>query len=130
MAQPTAIGVLTGGGDAQGMNAAVRAVVRTALSHGVPAYAIYEGYQGMVEGGGQIRPLGWDSVGGIQQRGGTIIGTALAGVAHTYNSRSDIMPATMKAAVVREFRAPLTLEESPTSRDCRARSTRMRPTRS
>ena len=76
MLQPTAIGVLTSGGDAQGMNAAVRAVVRTALARGVPAYAIYEGYQGMVEGGAQIRPLSWDSVGGIQQRGGTIIGTA------------------------------------------------------
>jgi 6-phosphofructokinase 1 len=76
MAQPTAIGILTSGGDAQGMNAAVRAVVRTALSRGVPVYAFYEGYQGMVEGGTQIRPLSWDSVGGIQQRGGTIIGTA------------------------------------------------------
>lgn len=76
MEQPTAIGVLTSGGDAQGMNAAVRAIVRTALAHGVPAYAICEGYQGMVEGGEQIRPLSWDSVGGIQHRGGTIIGTA------------------------------------------------------
>src|SRR5262245_17716490 len=74
MGEPTAIGVLTSGGDAQGMNAAVRAVVRTALSRGVPAYAIYEGYQGMDEGGAQIRPLSWNSVGGIQQRGGTISG--------------------------------------------------------
>ena len=41
------IGVLTSGGDAPGMNAAVRAVVRTALSRGVDVYAIYEGYQGM-----------------------------------------------------------------------------------
>jgi 6-phosphofructokinase 1 len=76
MAQPTGIGVLTSGGDAQGMNAALRAVVRTALAHGVPAYAICEGYQGMVDGGQQIRPLSWDSVGGILHRGGTIIGTA------------------------------------------------------
>src|SRR4051812_184382 len=76
MVQPTAIGVLTSGGDAQGMNAAVRAVARSALARGVPVYAICEGYQGMVEGGAQIRPLSWDSVGGIQHRGGTIIGTA------------------------------------------------------
>src|SRR5262245_59320856 len=76
MVQPTAIGVLTSGGDAQGMNAALRAVVRTALARGVPVYAICEGYQGMVEGGAQIRPLSWDDVGGIQHRGGTIIGTA------------------------------------------------------
>ncbi|MBT3712499.1 MAG: hypothetical protein HOG15_04020, partial [Anaerolineae bacterium] len=48
------IAVLTSGGDAQGMNAAVRAVVRTALNEGVDVYAIYEGYQGMVEGGSRI----------------------------------------------------------------------------
>jgi 6-phosphofructokinase 1 len=70
------IGILTSGGDAQGMNAAVRAVVRCGLEHGVQVYAIYEGYQGMVQGGDQIRPMTWDSVGGILQRGGTVIGTA------------------------------------------------------
>jgi 6-phosphofructokinase 1 len=67
---------LTSGGDAQGMNAAVRAVARTALAFGVDVYAIYEGYQGMVEGGALIRKLGWNDVGGILHRGGTIIGTA------------------------------------------------------
>ena len=45
------IGILTSGGDAQGMNAAVRAVVRSALSVGAEVYAIYEGYQGMIDGG-------------------------------------------------------------------------------
>ena len=70
------IGVLTSGGDAQGMNAAVRAVVRTALDQGLQVYAIYEGYRGMVEGGERIRPMTWESVGGILQRGGTIVGTA------------------------------------------------------
>jgi 6-phosphofructokinase 1 len=70
------IGVLTSGGDAPGMNTAVRAVVRTALSRGVDVYAIREGYQGMVDGGKQICPMNWDSVGGILQQGGTIIGTA------------------------------------------------------
>lgn len=70
------LAVLTSGGDAQGMNAAVRAVVRTALDRGVPVYAIYEGYQGMVEGGERIRPMDWESVGGILHRGGTIIGSA------------------------------------------------------
>ena len=72
----TALGVLTSGGDAQGMNAALRAVVRTALRRGVAVYAIHEGYQGMVDGGDRIRPLGWSDVGGIIHRGGTIIGTA------------------------------------------------------
>jgi 6-phosphofructokinase 1 len=70
------IAVMTSGGDAQGMNAAVRSVVRTALFHGLEAYAIYEGYQGMVEGGQRIRKIEWDGVGGILHRGGTVIGTA------------------------------------------------------
>ncbi len=74
--QPTAIGVLTSGGDAQGMNAAIRAVTRTALSRGIKVWAIREGYQGMVEGGDLIRPLRWNDVGGIMYRGGTVIGTA------------------------------------------------------
>lgn len=70
------LAVLTSGGDAPGMNSAVRAVVRTALYHGLNVYAIYEGYQGMVTGGDHIRKMAWDSVGGILQRGGTIIGSA------------------------------------------------------
>ena len=70
------IAVLTSGGDAQGMNAAVRAVVRTALDKGAEIYAINEGYQGLVEGGDFIKKMNWDSVGGILQRGGTVIGTA------------------------------------------------------
>ncbi|HLO14797.1 MAG TPA: 6-phosphofructokinase, partial [Anaerolineales bacterium] len=70
------IAVLTSGGDAQGMNAAVRAVVRTGLDKGCEIYSIYEGYQGLVEGGARVRKMDWDSVGGILQQGGTIIGTA------------------------------------------------------
>lgn len=70
------VGVFTSGGDAQGMNAAVRAVVRTALDRGLEVYAIYEGYQGMVDGGDRIRPIGWNDVGGILQQGGTVIGSA------------------------------------------------------
>ena len=70
------LGVLTSGGDAPGMNAAVRAVVRTALSRGVSTYAIHEGYRGLVQGGEKIVEMKWESVGGILQQGGTIIGTA------------------------------------------------------
>ena len=70
------IGVYTSGGDSQGMNAAVRAVVRAGINAGAEVYAIYEGYQGMVEGGRYIRPLTWFDVGGILQQGGTIIGSA------------------------------------------------------
>jgi 6-phosphofructokinase 1 len=70
------IGVLTSGGDAPGMNAAVRAIVRTALDQGAEVYAIYEGYQGMVDGGEQDSKMTRESVGGVMQRGGTVIGTA------------------------------------------------------
>jgi 6-phosphofructokinase 1 len=70
------LGVLTSGGDAQGMNAALRSIVRTALEEGIEVFAIYEGYRGMVDGGSRIQQMTWDSVGGILQKGGTIIGTA------------------------------------------------------
>ena len=81
------IAVLTSGGDAQGMNAAVRAVVRTALDMGAEVYAIYEGYQGLVEGGGRICKMTWDSVGGILQSGGTIIGSARSDAFRTREGR-------------------------------------------
>ncbi len=70
------IGVLTSGGDAPGMNSAVRAVVRTGISCGCEVYAIYEGYQGMIDGGALIRRMEWEDVGGILHKGGTVIGTA------------------------------------------------------
>ncbi|MBS1254141.1 MAG: ATP-dependent 6-phosphofructokinase [Anaerolineales bacterium] len=70
------IAVMTSGGDAPGMNAAVRAVVRTALDQSADVYAIYEGYQGMVDGGNRIRKMSWESVGGILHQGGTEIGSA------------------------------------------------------
>jgi 6-phosphofructokinase 1 len=74
--RPTRIGVLTSGGDAQGMNPAVRAVVRTALHHDIDVYAIYEGYRGLVDGGPAITRFTSSDVGGILHRGGTVIGTA------------------------------------------------------
>ncbi|XP_051007406.1 ATP-dependent 6-phosphofructokinase, platelet type isoform X1 [Acomys russatus] len=71
-----AIGVLTSGGDAQGMNAAVRAVVRTGIYVGAKVYFICEGYQGMVDGGSNIVEAKWESVSNMLQIGGTIIGSA------------------------------------------------------
>jgi 6-phosphofructokinase 1 len=70
------LAVLTSGGDAQGMNPAVRAVVRTALNHGAEIFAVHEGWQGLVDGGDRIRPVAWDDVSNILNRGGTVIGTA------------------------------------------------------
>ncbi len=73
---PRRLAVMTSGGDAQGMNPAVRAVVRTALNHGAEIFAIYEGYQGLIDGGDRIRSVSWDDVSSILNLGGTIIGTA------------------------------------------------------
>ena len=65
------IGVLTSGGDAPGMNAAVRAVVRTALSHGVEVMGIYRGYSGLIDG--DIKPLEFRDVSNTINKGGTVL---------------------------------------------------------
>lgn len=71
-----AMAVLTSGGDAQGMNAAVRAVTRMGIYVGAKVYLIYEGYQGLVDGGDNIKLAHWHSVTNIIQLGGTVIGSA------------------------------------------------------
>lgn len=68
------IGVLTSGGDAPGMNAAVRAVVRSAIANGFKVYGIYDGYNGLIKG--DVREMNRDSVSQIINRGGTTIYTA------------------------------------------------------
>ncbi|XP_054721424.1 ATP-dependent 6-phosphofructokinase-like [Uloborus diversus] len=71
-----AIGVFTSGGDSQGMNAAVRAVVRMGMYMGAKVFFIKEGYQGMVDGDDYIVEATWVSVSGIIHKGGTVIGSA------------------------------------------------------
>lgn len=68
------IGVLTSGGDAPGMNAAIRAVVRTGIDKGWEVFGVREGYSGLVNG--HFRPLQQRDVGGIIQQGGTMLGSA------------------------------------------------------
>lgn len=70
----TRIGVLTSGGDSPGMNAAIRAVVRTGIYHGLEVFGITRGYQGLVEN--DIIKMESRSVANIIQRGGTILKTA------------------------------------------------------
>jgi 6-phosphofructokinase 1 len=70
----TKIGVLTSGGDSPGMNAAIRAVVRTGLYYNLEMFGIMRGYQGMIED--DIIPMHSRSVANIIQRGGTILKTA------------------------------------------------------
>lgn len=68
------VAVLTSGGDAPGMNAAIRAVVRTGVARGWEMYGVKLGYEGLING--KIIPMGTRDVGGIIQRGGTILGSA------------------------------------------------------
>lgn len=68
------IAVFTSGGDSPGMNACIRAVVRTGIYHGLEVYGIKSGYEGMIDG--DIVPLDSSSVSGIIQRGGTILKSA------------------------------------------------------
>ncbi|MBC5580084.1 6-phosphofructokinase [Anaerofilum sp. BX8] len=68
------IGVLTSGGDAPGMNAAIRAVTRTALYHGMKVMGIYRGYNGLING--DIKEMNVRSVSEIIHRGGTMLYTA------------------------------------------------------
>ncbi|NOZ50435.1 MAG: 6-phosphofructokinase [Chloroflexi bacterium] len=76
MSKVHAVAIITSGGDAPGMNAAIRAAVRMALHGGLEVYGIHNGWQGAVDGGEAIEKMTWGSVGGILQRGGTVLGTA------------------------------------------------------
>ena len=75
------LAVLTSGGDAPGMNAAIRAVVRTGQARGVQTWGVYEGYSGLIEG--NFKKLGPRDVGSIIQRGGTVLGSARCPQFHT-----------------------------------------------
>lgn len=85
--KPARIGVLTSGGDAPGMNAAVRAVVRTALAAGAKPFAIMEGWSGAVAGGEYIKAMTWSDVSSILPKGGTAIGSARCQDFREYSGR-------------------------------------------
>ena len=67
---------MTSGGDSPGMNAAVRAVVRTGIHFGCDVFAVYEGYEGLLRGGKYLKKMAWEDVRGWLSEGGTLIGTA------------------------------------------------------
>jgi 6-phosphofructokinase 1 len=81
------IGVMTSGGDSPGMNAAVRAVVRTAVYNDVEVYGIERGYQGMIDG--LIKPMSARDVSGIINHGGTILRTARCMAFHQPEGRAQ-----------------------------------------
>jgi len=80
------VAVLTSGGDAPGMNAAIRAVVRTGLGLGLNMWGVYEGYSGLIEG--NFKRLGTRDVGSILQRGGTVLGSARSKEFQTEDGRN------------------------------------------
>lgn len=86
MAKIKRIGVLTSGGDAPGMNAAIRAVVRSAIYYGAEAYGVYGGYQGLING--DIKRLKSKDVSNIIQRGGTILKSARSAEFRTPEGRA------------------------------------------
>ncbi|MFZ5627139.1 MAG: 6-phosphofructokinase [Bacillota bacterium] len=81
------IGVLTSGGDAPGMNSAVRAVVRTAIYHGLEVVGIERGYAGLING--EMRLMNLSSVGDIVHRGGTVLRTARSEAFRTPQGRAQ-----------------------------------------
>ena len=83
------IGVVTSGGDSPGMNAAARAVVRTAISEGVRIFGVYGGYTGLLDG--DIKELSTRSVSDLIQRGGTFLGTGRSKRFHTEEGRKAAM---------------------------------------
>ncbi|MBO0602954.1 6-phosphofructokinase [Sporosarcina sp. E16_3] len=83
------IAVLTSGGDAPGMNAAVRAVVRKAIYEGLEVAGVFNGYQGLIEGKIELLQLG--SVGDIIQRGGTILRSARSAEFRTLEGREKAL---------------------------------------
>lgn len=74
MTEKFTVGLLTSGGDAPGMNAAIRAVVRTALANNMDVVGVTHGYEGLING--EFHAMGARDVGGILQRGGTILLTS------------------------------------------------------
>lgn len=88
------IGILTSGGDASGMNAAIRAVTRTAIAAGMTVFGVRHGYAGLI--GGDFIPLGTRDVGGIIERGGTFLGSARSPAFMTEEGRGKAM-AVVKA---------------------------------
>ena len=74
MAKIKTIGVLTSGGDAPGMNAAIRAVTRAGIYNGFNIKGIYRGYDGLING--EVKPFTTENVSGIIMQGGTILKTA------------------------------------------------------
>jgi 6-phosphofructokinase 1 len=97
MSKITSIGICTSGGDAPGMNAAIRAVVRTALFNRIQVTGIMRGYEGMING--EFVPMERSSVANIIQRGGTILKTARSEEFRTKDGRRKAYEQLVKQGI-------------------------------
>ncbi len=91
------IGVLTSGGDSPGMNAAIRAVVRTCAYHNIECIGIYRGFQGMIEG--DFKEMGPRSVNNIVNKGGTVLKSARSKDFMHYEGRKKAFENLQKVGV-------------------------------
>lgn len=91
------VAVLTSGGDAPGMNAAIRAIVRAGIDRGWSVAGVIDGYAGLIAG--RLRPLGDRDVGGIIQRGGTILGCARCPAMFTEDGQRAALASLERAAI-------------------------------
>ena len=97
MAKIKTIGILTSGGDAPGMNAAVRAVTRAGIYNGFAIKAIYRGYDGLISG--DIKPFTTENVSGIIGVGGTILKTARSKAFMTEDGRQKAYDTLIKEEI-------------------------------
>lgn len=95
------LAVLTSGGDAPGMNPALRGVVREALHRGAEVVGVSEGYAGLVTGGDHLRPLRSRDVSRILARGGTVLGTARSAAFRTLDGRRRAVARLVSAGLDR-----------------------------
>jgi len=91
------LAVLTSGGDAPGMNAAIRAVVRGGIAEGFEMFGVRNGYSGLM--GDDLRPLGQRDVGGIIDRGGTLLGSSRCQAMHEASGQQAAIECLRKRAI-------------------------------
>ena len=91
------VGILTSGGDAPGMNAAIRAVTRACIYHGITVKAIYRGYKGLMTG--EIKEFKTENVSNIIQRGGTILKTSRCDEFKTEEGRAKAYETLQKEGI-------------------------------
>mgnify|MGYP003302944806 FL=1 len=91
------VGILTSGGDAPGMNAAIRAVTRACIYHGITVKAIYRGYKGLLTG--EIAEFKTENVSNIIQRGGTILKTSRCDEFKTEEGRAKAYETLQKEGI-------------------------------